>query len=270
MRPRNLVLSGLIVFTTPALPGAAEDMGVSQAAREAWAKARATGADVQALGDPGLFSGVLVTNTANVPVVGLLPLPDLTGALTWGNATGITSEAGIKGLAGVSPQGSAFIAVRNTANATAFVLDGNVGLVSGPTTGDLAEAFPAAVPAVEPGSVMVIDPESPGALRPSAGPYDRRVAGVVAGANDYKPGITLRGLAAMPNQVAVTLTGTVYCLVTSANGPIRAGDLLTTSSIPGHAMRATDGEASRGAILGKAMEDLRGESGRILILASLQ
>jgi hypothetical protein len=62
----------------------------------------------------------------------------------------------------------------------------------------------------------------------------------------------------------------VYCLATNANGAIRAGDLLTTSAVPGHAMKATERAAAQGAILGKAMEDLKGDRGLILALASLQ
>src|SRR5207244_10932093 len=39
---------------------------------------------------------------------------------------------------------------------------------------------------------------------------------------------------------------TVYCLASDVNGKIHAGDLLTTSSIPGHAMRVSDvGAADR-------------------------
>jgi hypothetical protein len=45
---------------------------------------------------------------------------------------------------------------------------------------------------------------------------------------------------------------------------------LTSSALPGHAMRAGDAEAARGAVLGKALEDLQGTSGLVLILASLQ
>ena len=70
--------------------------------------------------------------------------------------------------------------------------------------------------------------------------------------------------------VPVTLTGTVYALASNVNGPIRAGDLLTTSAVPGHAMRATDADAARGAIVGKALDDLREDRGLVMILASLQ
>ena len=39
----------------------------------------------------------------------------------------------------------------------------------------------------------------------------------------------------------------------------------------GHAMKATDADRARGAILGKAMEPLRqGERGQILVLVTLQ
>ena len=54
------------------------------------------------------------------------------------------------------------------------------------------------------------------------------------------------------------------------NGPIRAGDLLTTSTVSGHAMRATDNGRVHGAIVGKALDDLHGERGLVMILASLQ
>ena len=52
---------------------------------------------------------------------------------------------------------------------------------------------------------------------------------------------------------------------------VEAGDLLTTSSIPGYAMKASDYSRAPGAILGKAMEKLeRGEKGQILVLVTLQ
>src|SRR5262249_41888593 len=123
---------------------------------------------------------------------------------------------------------------------------------------------------LEPGSVVAIDPAHPGSVRATSQAYDRRVAGVVSGARDYRPGITLRADHSLESAVPVTLTGTVYCLASNVNGPLHAGDLLTTSSVRGHAMRVADLESARGAIVGKALEDLRGESGLVMILASLQ
>jgi hypothetical protein len=68
----------------------------------------------------------------------------------------------------------------------------------------------------------------------------------------------------------VALTGRVYCRATAANGPIEPGDLLTTSSLPGHCMRVDDPSQAQGAILGKAMGSLEKGEGLILILVGLQ
>jgi len=157
--------------------------------------------------------------------------------------------------------------VLNAAGRPSFVMDGSLGV--GAASGDVAEMFPAST-AIEAGSVVVIDAQHKGAMSVATSAYDRRVAGVVAGANEYKSAITLKSLDGSLGKVPVTLTGTAYCLATSANGAIKAGDLLTTSSVPGHAMKVTDHDAARGAILGKALEDLKGDKGQILILASLQ
>jgi hypothetical protein len=217
-------------------------------------------------------SSLLVVNPSNTPVMGVAPA-DASGAafapysgyMAWGTSVGVTSSAGIRGLAAVAPDNSGYIAVVSSGGTTGTQISGNFGVRT--FAGDLAEAFPAS--AAEPGSVMSIDPARPGALVVAREPYDRRVAGVVAGAKDYAPGVTLRGLAEIQG-VTVTLSGTTYCLASDVNGPIRAGDLLTTSSVPGHAMRASDLDRARGAILGKAMEDLKGSRGHVLILASLQ
>lgn len=58
----------------------------------------------------------------------------------------------------------------------------------------------------------------------------------------------------------VALAGTVPCKVT---GKISAGDMLTTSGVSGHAMRAE--KYVGGAIVGKALEDFDGKSGVIKV-----
>jgi len=134
---------------------------------------------------------------------------------------------------------------------------------------DYAEGFDvsdAAPP--EPGTVLVIDPKTPGKLAVSAAAYDSRVAGIVAGANGLGSGVRL-GVEQFDCDVA--LAGRVYCNVDATGSAIEPGDLLTTSAIPGYAMKAVDRTAAQGAILGKAMERLeRGTKGRILVLVSLQ
>ena len=68
----------------------------------------------------------------------------------------------------------------------------------------------------------------------------------------------------------VALTGRVYALASACNGAIVPGDLLTTSDVPGHAMKATDRQRCNGAIIGKAMSSLTEGEGLVLVLVNLQ
>ena len=137
---------------------------------------------------------------------------------------------------------------------------------------DLAEPFDVLDRAsVQPGMVMAIDPANAGALRVARHAYDRTVAGVASGANGVRPGIQLKqsGTAA-DGSVPLALTGRCYCLVDASFGAIEPGDLLTTSTTPGHAMKVTDHERARGAVIGKAMTGLTAGKGHVLVLVSLQ
>jgi hypothetical protein len=118
------------------------------------------------------------------------------------------------------------------------------------------------------GTVLVIDPDNPGHLTRSRRAYDRRVAGIVAGANGLGSGVRLGG-ENFDHDVA--LAGRVYCNVVALGEDIQPGDLLTTSDVPGYAMKVTDHARAQGAVLGKAMEPLaRGRKGQILVLVTLQ
>ncbi|MEM7308953.1 MAG: VCBS repeat-containing protein [Planctomycetota bacterium] len=134
---------------------------------------------------------------------------------------------------------------------------------------DLAEAFDSSGDC-EPGTLVSIDPENPGALVPTAAPYDRRVAGAVSGAGGVRHGIRLAQRGALEGETLVAMTGRAYVKCSAENGPIRAGDLLTSSSTAGHAMRATDPERAFGAVIGKAMSALDAETGLVLVLVNLQ
>ncbi len=87
----------------------------------------------------------------------------------------------------------------------------------------------------------------------------------------------------------LALTGRVPVKVTAENGAIQPGDMLTTSSVPGHAMKWTlldvakakdfndlksilsENETRRNAVLGKAVEGFSGTgTGTIMVLISLQ
>lgn len=133
---------------------------------------------------------------------------------------------------------------------------------------DCAEQFDISGAEPEPGTVLVID--EGGSLRESRNAYDKKVAGVVSGAGDYRHSILLDNQPQSEGRVPVALVGKVFCKVDAKYSPIKVGDLLTTSPTPGHAMKATDRARAFGAVIGKALKPLR--SGRKLIpmLISLQ
>jgi len=135
---------------------------------------------------------------------------------------------------------------------------------------DLAEPFATTEAEIEKGSVVVIDPAHPGQLKLSNSAYDTRVAGVVSGANGINPGIAMHQEGALEGGQNVALTGRVYALADASSGAIEPGDLLTTSSTPGHAMKAADHARAQGAILGKAMTGLARGRGMVLVLVTLQ
>jgi len=137
---------------------------------------------------------------------------------------------------------------------------------------DLAEPFPIsqARDEVREGTVVVIDDEHAGRLKMSSRAYDSKVAGVVSGANGVKPGIQMQQDGLLEGGKNIALTGRVYVQADTSNGVIRPGDLLTTSYLPGHAMKVTDHARALGAILGKAMTELDSGQGTVLVLVTLQ
>ena len=137
---------------------------------------------------------------------------------------------------------------------------------------DLAEPFQisASHQEIPEGSVVVIDEENPGHLKLSEQPYDARVAGIVSGANGINPGIQMHQEGVLEGGKNVALSGRVYVQADVSNGPIKPGDLLTSSTIHGHAMRVSDHSRAQGAILGKAMTGLKDGNGMVLVLVSLQ
>lgn len=135
---------------------------------------------------------------------------------------------------------------------------------------DLAEPFKMKEEELEKGSVVVIDEEHPGRLKRSSKAYDKRVAGIVSGANGVNPGIALQQEGVIEGGQNVSLSGRVYVRADTSGGAIRPGDLLTTSSQPGRAMRVRDHTRAQGAIVGKAMTPLQEGKGEVLVLVTLQ
>jgi hypothetical protein len=68
----------------------------------------------------------------------------------------------------------------------------------------------------------------------------------------------------------LALVGKVYCKVDADPAPIAIGDLLTTSTRPGHGMKAANSDLAFGAVIGKALRPLRSGQGMIPILVALQ
>ena len=171
-----------------------------------------------------------------------------------------------------------YVGIGTTSPSEKLTVRGNIRVES-TTTGlavvelgeglDYAEGFDVTETSrVEPGTVLSIDPNNPGELTESNTPYDTKVAGIVAGANNLGSGVKL---GAGQFDCDVALAGRVYCNVDATYGEISAGDLLTTSPTPGYAMIVKDNSKAQGAILGKAMESLeKDKKGQILVLVTLQ
>jgi hypothetical protein len=68
----------------------------------------------------------------------------------------------------------------------------------------------------------------------------------------------------------VSVVGKVACKVDARHSPIEVGAPLTTSSTPGHAMKANDAVKAFGAVLGKALRPLEQGQGIVPILVALQ
>jgi len=222
--------------------------------------------DLRVEGTSSFGGNVEVTSNENDAVVGFATAP---------------GKAGVLGLA---PNGNALAGISDNATGLfakgplfAGIFQGNVD-VSGNiscaqdiilTNADCAEDFDIAGAAlIEPGTVMVLDQD--GALQQSELAYDKRVAGVISGAGDLRPGLILGRQASQGNRVPIALLGKVYCKVDAQYSLIEVGDLLTTSPTPGHAMKAADQLKAFGSVIGKALQPMQSGQGMISILVALQ
>jgi hypothetical protein len=135
---------------------------------------------------------------------------------------------------------------------------------------DVAEPFDIDELDLPKGTVVVIDATRHGGLKRSTAAYDTCVAGIVSGANGVNTGIILSQPGVNEGGQNVALSGRVYVQADATFGAIKPGDLLTTSNTPGHAMKVTEHTRAQGAILGKAMSELKTGQGMVLVLVTLQ
>lgn len=134
---------------------------------------------------------------------------------------------------------------------------------------DCAEEFDVAeAAAIGPGTVVVLGQD--GTLQQCQQPYDKKVAGVISGAGNYRPGMILDRHQSQENRMPVALVGKVFCKVDARYAPIEIGDMLTTSPTPGHAMKVGDPLKAFGSVMGKALRPLRDGQDLIPILITLQ
>jgi hypothetical protein len=159
------------------------------------------------------------------------------------------------------------VANSNSTSQATIHLDANAGDIV-LKNADAAEDFDVIGDDVEPGSVLVIDDE--GKLRTSDRAYDRRVAGVVSGAGSLRPGLILGRHGKSTDRLPIALAGRVFVNAIADEAPIAVGDMLTTSSTRGHAMRASDPGRAFGSVIGKALAPLRKGMAQVPILVALQ
>lgn len=185
------------------------------------------------------------------------------GAQTTGMTVDTAAAASASGAIAVFQQGGTNKARIDT-NGKGYFNGGTA------TTGaDFAESVETALPVAryEPGDVMVIDVKGTRRFDLSSSPNSKLVAGVYA----TKPGVLARpGDVAgdskwTDTEVPMAIVGIVPCKVVDENGAIEAGDLLVTSSTPGHAMKAPENPVA-GTVVGKALGNLAGKKGKVEVL----
>lgn len=120
---------------------------------------------------------------------------------------------------------------------------------------------------LEPGDVVVIDVENPKQLKKSSFPYDKKVAGVISGANGIQSGLSLSQDGFSTGEYPLAMVGQVYV---KAIGKIKIGDILTTSKTSGYAMAVKKFRKANGAIIGKALTAQNEAEGYVLVLINLQ
>jgi hypothetical protein len=200
-------------------------------------------------------------------VFGLTTVPNASGVFgannNGGNGVAGTSEKGI----GILGRGRIAGRFEGDVEVTGTQIVKVLSITGG---ADVAESFRMATPKIPKGSVVVIDDAHEGGLKLSDQAYDSRVAGVVSGAGGIHPGVALQQEPGLQGGQNVALSGRVYVLADATRNPIEPGDLLTTSNIPGHAMKVTDHLRAQGAVIGKAMSEMKEGEGLVLVLVTLQ
>jgi hypothetical protein len=169
------------------------------------------------------------------------------------------------------------VGVGTTSPAAKLDVNGNVSVTGDITaTGNIAAKYQdmaewvASSQKLSAGTVVILDPSATNRVQASVKSYDTGVAGVVS----ERPGIALGECG--EGKLLVATTGRVRVKVDATRAPIKVGDLLVTSDLPGAAMKSQPVEVGGvqihrpGTLIGKALEPLDKGVGEILVLLSLQ
>lgn len=220
--------------------------------------------------EPGLVSGVWGDSAQGFGVVGTSNNIAVFGLSGTGIALDSFSESGIALLlntrSGTLIEANSLDA-QNTPNRRFFVsntgevfADGNFSA----NGADIADLFPTHE-SLTAGDVLVILED--GTLAKSDSAFAPNVVGVYSSDPAFLGNYESTTIGT--HQVPLALAGVVPVKVSAENGVIRPGDLLTASSISGHAMRAGD-EPLLGSVIGKALSSLESETGTIQMLVMLR
>lgn len=106
---------------------------------------------------------------------------------------------------------------------------------------------------VQKGMIVMIDAKDSKKVQPLSKKKDVSMLGVAVAPNDT---VVSLGMEASMAHVYVASTGKYETLVSTQNGPIKAGDLISISAIDGIGMKADSGQ---GTILGKAVSVFNGQ-----------
>jgi hypothetical protein len=184
-----------------------------------------------------------------------------------GSGVHAESDSGA-GLVARSASGNPIMAFGSSAQDVEFSVS-NTGNVYAdgtfnPGGADFAEMLPAHT-GLKPGDVLIIGLD--GKLTRSTQAYQTTVVGVYSTQPGFVGGASDE--ADLTGKIPLAVMGVVPVKVSAENGAIRPGDLLTTSSIPGHAMKA-GANSPIGTVIGKALGSLTSGTGVIQMLVILQ
>lgn len=105
---------------------------------------------------------------------------------------------------------------------------------------------------------------TPSGYKKTTSPYESSLYGVITD----NPSVSFENTS-LSNAKPVISSGKVYVNVTAHNGPIKKGDVLTSSTIPGYAQKASE----NGYVIGTAAEEFNAskssDTGKILVVLNI-